>query len=113
MAGVTKNNQLLSANVRSLVLSQIQDVLLGDDEEFKKALLLKLSGSVLPRLNEISGLDGDPIKLNLINYGQIGGSLQLQTETIPTGTPESTTEVQNSGTTQESGQEQDGTQSTD
>ena len=61
MAGVTKKNILLAANVRSLALEKIKAVLEGDDEEFKKALLLKLSGSILPRLNEHTGADGEPL----------------------------------------------------
>ncbi len=34
----------------------------ADDYELYKAVLIKLSGSVLPRLNEVSGEDGEPIK---------------------------------------------------
>lgn len=93
MAGVTKNNRILAANVRTIALSQIEKVLNGNDEEFKKALLLKLAGSILPKLNEHTGEDGEPIKFNLINYGQLGDSLPVQSSPLPTESTESTPEV--------------------
>ena len=34
-----------------------------DDYELYKQILLKLAGTVLPRLNEVSGPDGKPIPL--------------------------------------------------
>lgn len=113
MAGVTKNNKLLAANVRSLALEQIIAGLNGDDENFRKQLLLKLAGAVLPRLNEHTGEDGEPIKYNLVNYGQLGDTIPLQTAPIPTGDTTSSTEVQDSGNSSSGGEVKDGTEPTD
>ena len=66
--GKTLNDRQLASRVRSLTLKKIEKVLLQetpDDVEFYKALLLKLAGSVLPRLNEHTGEDGEPIVINI------------------------------------------------
>ena len=105
MAGVTKNDRMLASRVRNLVLTQIESVLNGDDENFKKQLLLKLATNALPRLNEHTGEDGEPINLKIINYGQLGDSLSVQTEGVSVGGSESTTEVQDSSDAQEGGEE--------
>ena len=88
MAGVSKNNLMLAANVRNLALTKIQAALNGDDEEFKKALLLKLSGSILPKLNEHTGTDGEPIKFNIINYGDNSSPL-IQPKEVSVASDES------------------------
>jgi hypothetical protein len=96
MAGVTKNNTILAANVRSISLKAIQDALEDlspENKEFRRALLIKLAGSVLPRLNEHTGSDGEPIKVNVINYG----TTPIQSEVISTTTSGGTAEVQDSG----------------
>jgi hypothetical protein len=56
----------LAAEVRSLTLKEIKFVLENEkksDPDLWKAVLLKLAGTVLPRLNEHTGGDGDPIIL--------------------------------------------------
>lgn len=73
MAGKTHQDRELAAKVRSLCLEEIQQVLegthaeLSEDVNFKKQLLLKLSSSILPRLNEVSGPDGGEIPIPI--YG--------------------------------------------
>lgn len=65
--GRSFNDRELAAQVRTLAMRQVYAVLqgegLGEDKEFKKALLLKLAPNILPRLNELSGPDGTPIPL--------------------------------------------------
>ena len=67
--GKSLQDRKLAAQVRSLTLTKIKDLLEmpavkmnADDYELYKAILIKLSGSVLPRLTEVSGEDGEPIK---------------------------------------------------
>ncbi|MDQ0316412.1 hypothetical protein [Amorphus orientalis] len=70
--GKSFQDRELAASVRSLALTQIKEILEGnskeykDDKEFKKALILKLSTNILPRLNEHSGPDGEGIKTIII-----------------------------------------------
>ena len=56
--GKSFQDRQLAAEVRTLTLQEIKKALLGDDEEYKKAVVLKLSTSILPRLNEVTGADG-------------------------------------------------------
>lgn len=65
--GKSFQDRELAARVRSLALSQIEEVLQGDDKEFKKAVLLKLASSILPRLNEHTGEDGEPLTIQFHN----------------------------------------------
>lgn len=66
--GKTFNDRELAAEVRTLCLEEVKKALLGEDEEFKKAVILRLAGSILPRLNEHSGPEGKPIPiLNILD----------------------------------------------
>ncbi len=56
--GKSFQDRELAAEVRSLTLNEIMKVLKGKDNEYKKALVLKMSTSILPRLNEIGGMGG-------------------------------------------------------
>ena len=61
----------LSKKVRDLALEKILLTLQGKgskDKRFQQALLLKLAGTVLPRLNEHTGEGGEPITLKIIQY---------------------------------------------
>ena len=62
------NDRELAAEVRTLALKQIKRALKGKygDEEFKKAVILRLAGAILPRLNEVSGPNGKPIPISNI-----------------------------------------------
>lgn len=69
--GVTKNDRTLAANVRTLSLRLIQKHLEDtspENDEYRKALLLKLATTVLPRINEHSGTGGEPIVVQIIGY---------------------------------------------
>ena len=88
MAGIIHNDRELGARVRRLTLKQIEKILLGDDEDYKKQIILKLSSSILPRINEISGEGGEPLTIKIINYGD-RDSTSLHTETISNTLPAS------------------------
>jgi hypothetical protein len=69
MPGVASFQRELSGKVRNKALNIIGDILedkIDYGPEFKKALLLRLAGSILPRLQEISGPDGGDIPLPLL-----------------------------------------------
>lgn len=61
--GRSFNDRELAGEVRTLTLTEIRKYLTGNDEDFKKQLLLRLSGSILPRLNEITGENGGPVQI--------------------------------------------------
>lgn len=61
--GKTSNDRELAARVRTLTLKECEKALLKRKGKLYEAVLLKLAGSVLPRLNEHSGPEGKPIPL--------------------------------------------------
>jgi hypothetical protein len=63
MAAPKYTDRLLASEVRSLTLKEIRKVLQEDytDIEFKKAVILKLASTVLPRINEHTGEEGGAI----------------------------------------------------
>ena len=81
--GRTFNDRELSSQVRSLCLNEIKAVfeykpdwdtkdtdiqaLNGQMQDYKKQLILKMSTSILPRLNELSGPDGGEIPIPIYN----------------------------------------------
>ena len=78
MAGKTHQDRELASQVRSMVLGEIKAVFeyRGGTEtealdermaEMKKQLILKMSTSILPRLNELSGPDGGEIPIPIYN----------------------------------------------
>ena len=61
------NDRELAAEVRTLTLNEVKKALTSTKEEeleFKKAVILRLAGSILPRLNEITGEGGGPIQIS-------------------------------------------------
>lgn len=68
--GKSFNDRELAAKVRTLCLDLSKEALsgkgLGKDKEFRKALLLKFAGTLLPRLNELSGIGGGAISLAVL-----------------------------------------------
>jgi hypothetical protein len=72
MAGAYYKREL-SGNVRDLALREIKAVLedtenLKYGKDFRQQLVLRLAGSVLPRINEHTGEDGAPIPImNITN----------------------------------------------
>lgn len=65
MAGTSLNNRKLSSDVRTKLLLQCQAILDGTDELAKKELLFKMCTTLLPRLNEHAGEDGEAIKITI------------------------------------------------
>ena len=61
--GKTLNDRKLAANVRTLGLRMIERILKSKDEPYKKELLLKLTPTLLPRINEHTGLDGKDLSI--------------------------------------------------
>jgi len=65
MAGTTLPERKLGAEVRNLTLKKIKVILEGEDNEFQRAVILKLASTVLPRIQEITGEDGSPIVIQV------------------------------------------------
>lgn len=69
MAGSKRTyDSTITKEVRNQTLGDILEVLKETPQSkkfgiFKKQMLLKLANTVLPRVNEHSGIDGDPIKI--------------------------------------------------
>jgi len=67
----TMNDRKLAAEVRSLALTEIKGILRQEGlTEMKKQVLLKLAPSLLPRLNEHTGEDGEAISHRVIYIPQ-------------------------------------------
>lgn len=71
--GKSLNDRKLAAEVRSLALGEIKAILESEKlTEFKKAVILRLAPSILPRLNEHTGDDGkDLFPIPLLSNMQI------------------------------------------
>lgn len=68
--GKTLNDRKLAAEVRTHALRDILAVLKESPEvagwsDYKKQILVKMSSSLLPKLNEHTGEDGDEIKVKI------------------------------------------------
>ena len=61
--GKSFQDRELAARVRTLTLQECEKVLLKKKGKLYEAVLLKLAGTVLPRLNEHSGPEGQPIPI--------------------------------------------------
>jgi hypothetical protein len=67
--GKSLQDRELAADVRRLALAEILAILAQSDmDDLRKQLILKLAGTVLPRLNEHTGKDGEDLFPNPI-YG--------------------------------------------
>lgn len=70
--GKSLNDRKLAAKVRNLSLKKIAELLEmptvkmnADDYALYKAVLIKLAGTVLPRLNEHTGEDGEKLVITI------------------------------------------------
>lgn len=81
MAAPKYTDRILAQEVRSLTLKEIKAVLIGGENEFKKALILKLAATVLPRLNEVTGEEGGAIKVTIELAGEIAQKNALTSNT--------------------------------
>lgn len=112
MAGIFHNDRKQGARVRRLLLNEVEKILTGDDEVAKKEILMKMCTTLLPRLNEHSGEDGEPIKINVVNYGN-NNSLSVSAESLPTALTSSTSEIQDSSDSPTRGEIEDSIERTD
>ncbi len=58
MAAPSYTDRVLATRVRTLALEEVEKALLKKKGKLYEAVLIKLAGTVLPRLNELSGVDG-------------------------------------------------------
>lgn len=67
--GVSFNDRQLAGQVRNLALAHLKKVLdpKFKDKDYQKQMLLKLAPALLPRLNEHTGGDGEPLVLKFEN----------------------------------------------
>ena len=93
MSGVLGKNfqdRERSARVRNLALDEIEGILTGKkrvSKRFKEAMILKLAGTVLPRLNEHTGEGGGPVQFTIVKYGD--ASIQVPTTDLSSSFPSS------------------------
>lgn len=59
--GKTYEDRLLAGEVRKLTLEECKKHLKKGKGRLYEALLVKLAGTALPRLNEVTGADGDAL----------------------------------------------------
>jgi len=64
--GKSFQDRELAARVRSLTLQECEKALLKKKGKLYQAVLLKLAGTVLPRLNEHTGEGGGPVEVGVI-----------------------------------------------
>lgn len=59
--GASFNDRILAGKVRSMGLEHLEKILdkKYPDKEFQKAIILKIAPTLLPRLNEHTGKDGE------------------------------------------------------
>lgn len=68
--GKTYEEREIAKRVRNLALAEIERVLSNRKDKLYGPVLVKLAGSVLPRLNEHTGEDGGPVEVTLIKYAK-------------------------------------------
>lgn len=88
--GKTLNDRKLAADVRRMTLKKILKLLEQPDNErsqyeldLYKAVLIKLAGTVLPRLNEVTGEDGGRIVFTVAR--EIAEKNDITTASSPEG----------------------------
>ncbi len=65
MAGKNYNDRILASEVRTLALEKVKLLLKKGKGKFYEQVLIRLAGSLLPRLNELSGEGGGPLIIQL------------------------------------------------
>lgn len=94
MAGVGVNDRQKGSKARSLILDEViriferDPVTLSEGEvALKRDLLLRMAPNTLPRLHEVTGEDGEPVKYQLVSYDNNQGT--IPSESIPAAITES------------------------
>jgi hypothetical protein len=82
--GKSYNDRVLASEVRTLGLKKIKQCLEDEKNEkysadFQRQLLLRLAGTLLPRLNEHTGEDGQPINIQFDKKFEEAGNGILKT----------------------------------
>jgi hypothetical protein len=65
--GKSMQDRELAARVRTLTLTEIEKVLKNPKNKLYGPVLIKLAGTVLPRLNEHTGADGKELPVPIFN----------------------------------------------
>lgn len=68
--GKSMQDRELAAKVRTLALEEVYKVLKKGKGELYNAVLIKLSGTILPRLNEHSGPDGKELPVPIFQLSE-------------------------------------------
>ncbi len=63
--GVSFNDRELAGKVRTLALNETFKILTKGQGRLYDAVLVRLAGTILPRLNELSGTDGQPLVITI------------------------------------------------
>ena len=66
--GKSFQDRQLAGEVRRLALQEIKDIIEDKkpkDETFRQAVILRMAGQILPRLNETTGPDGGPVSIKV------------------------------------------------
>ncbi|MBU1075819.1 MAG: hypothetical protein KKH98_00910 [Spirochaetes bacterium] len=87
--GKSLNDRKLAARVRTLALGKIEDILnqpivkmKADDYELYKAILVKLAGTVLPKINEVTGEDGEALVIKIQDYDRGKNNAPAEAERV-------------------------------
>lgn len=88
--GKSLNDRKLAARVRSLSLIKIAEILErpvvkmdADDYKLYKDILVKLAGTVLPRLQEHTGEDGGELIINIVRNNADPNPPQIPSAGVP------------------------------
>lgn len=65
MAGKNYNDRILASEVRTLALEKVMIALKKGKGRFFEQILVRLAGTLLPRLNELTGENGGPLVIEL------------------------------------------------
>lgn len=94
--GKSLNDRELAARVRTLALKEIERALKNKkNKRLYEAILIRLAGSVLPRLNEHTGADGDELFPAPLLGGKSNDNLNGNTSTHTSAKKTAETEEKN------------------
>lgn len=103
--GKSLQDRKLAAEVRGLALRRIKSILeharidmVESERELHDALLIKLAGTVLPRLSEVTGEDGAPLIIQMAK--SIADKNGIDVVENPDNEPNTSTGEDSSGQTQ-------------
>lgn len=65
MAGKNYNDRILASEVRTMALEKVKVLLKKGKGKLYEQILIRLSSTLLPRLNELTGENGGPLIIEL------------------------------------------------